>query len=244
MKVTVETTPWSDFQTKAFTEFNAQGAAYDMVVGDSQWLGAGSTGGPLRRPHRVLRSSTSLDEVMAPATVKYYSEYRRQELGDPGRGRRHRLGLPQGLVRGPDRDGGLQGQVRLRSRRAEGPGSSCATSPSSSTAPTRTATASPSTPTTPMTRWSMGVENAIFSYGGDLGDYATYKVDGHHQLAENVEALGALPRALRFHAAELGQGLLPGGQPGDHRGPGGDEHELLRLLPGARQPGDQPARRR
>ena len=25
VKVTVETTPWSDFQTKAFTEFNAKG---------------------------------------------------------------------------------------------------------------------------------------------------------------------------------------------------------------------------
>ncbi len=44
VKVTVETVPWPDFQTKAFTEFNAQGSAYDLVVGDSQWLGAGSTG--------------------------------------------------------------------------------------------------------------------------------------------------------------------------------------------------------
>ena len=43
--VTVETTPWPDSQTKAFTEFNAKGTAYDMVVGDSRWLGAGSTGG-------------------------------------------------------------------------------------------------------------------------------------------------------------------------------------------------------
>ena len=34
VKVTVETTPWQDFQTKAFTEFNAHGSAYDMVVGD------------------------------------------------------------------------------------------------------------------------------------------------------------------------------------------------------------------
>ena len=33
--VTVETTPWSDFQTKAFTEFNAKGSAYDLIVGDS-----------------------------------------------------------------------------------------------------------------------------------------------------------------------------------------------------------------
>ena len=45
VKITVETTPWSDFQTKTFTEFNAHGDAYDLVVGNSQWLGAGSTGG-------------------------------------------------------------------------------------------------------------------------------------------------------------------------------------------------------
>ena len=32
--VTVETTPWADFQTKTFAELNAQGDAYDMVVGD------------------------------------------------------------------------------------------------------------------------------------------------------------------------------------------------------------------
>ena len=43
--VTVQTTPWPDFQTKTFAELNAQGDAYDMVVGDSQWLGAASTGG-------------------------------------------------------------------------------------------------------------------------------------------------------------------------------------------------------
>ena len=45
VKVVVETTPWPDFQNKAFKEFTAKGSAYDMVVGDSQWLGAGSTGG-------------------------------------------------------------------------------------------------------------------------------------------------------------------------------------------------------
>ncbi len=49
VSVTVETTPWSDFQTKAFTEFNARGSAYDMIVGDSQWLGAASEGGALCR---------------------------------------------------------------------------------------------------------------------------------------------------------------------------------------------------
>ena len=45
VKVTVETTTWPDFQTKAFTEFNAHGNSYDLVIGDSQWLGEGSTQG-------------------------------------------------------------------------------------------------------------------------------------------------------------------------------------------------------
>src|SRR5688572_10651957 len=72
--VTVETTPWSDFQTKAFTEFNAQGDAYDMVVGDSQWLGAASTGGHYVELTDFVKEH-NLTEVMAPATMTYYSEY-------------------------------------------------------------------------------------------------------------------------------------------------------------------------
>ena len=41
----VEQTPWTDFQTKTFTEFASRGDAYDIVVGDSQWLGRGSDQG-------------------------------------------------------------------------------------------------------------------------------------------------------------------------------------------------------
>jgi multiple sugar transport system substrate-binding protein len=74
VKVTVETTPWPDFQTKAFREFAARGDAYDMVVGDSQWLGAGSTNGhyvdltDFFKKHNVAK-------IMAPATVEGYAEY-------------------------------------------------------------------------------------------------------------------------------------------------------------------------
>jgi multiple sugar transport system substrate-binding protein len=38
-EVVVEQIPWPDFQAKIFTAFAAQDDAYDMVVGDSQWLG-------------------------------------------------------------------------------------------------------------------------------------------------------------------------------------------------------------
>src|SRR6218665_970200 len=74
VKVTVETTPWGDFQTKAFTEFNAQGSAYDMIVGDSQWLGAASTAGHYVDLTEFGKENKVLD-LMAPATVKFYSEY-------------------------------------------------------------------------------------------------------------------------------------------------------------------------
>ena len=36
VKVVVETTPWPDFQNKAFKEFTAKSSAYNMMVGDSQ----------------------------------------------------------------------------------------------------------------------------------------------------------------------------------------------------------------
>ena len=74
VKVVVETVPWPDFQTKAFTEFNAKGDAYDLVVGDSQWLGAGSTGG-----HYVdltdFFAKYGVAKSMAAATVAGYAEY-------------------------------------------------------------------------------------------------------------------------------------------------------------------------
>ena len=36
--ITVQTTPWPDFQTKAFAEFTAKGHAIDIVVGDRMRL--------------------------------------------------------------------------------------------------------------------------------------------------------------------------------------------------------------
>ena len=95
--VTVETTPWGDFQTKTFAELNAQGDAYDMVVGDSQWLGQASTGG-----HYVNLSDwiveNGVDKTFVPATLQYYSIYEKVLVG-AARRRRKRLGLSQGLVR-------------------------------------------------------------------------------------------------------------------------------------------------
>src|SRR5262249_854069 len=74
VEVVVETPPWGDFQTKAFTEWNAHGDAYDMVVGDSQWLGAGSTAGHYVELTDFFKKNDVANK-MAKATVVGYAEY-------------------------------------------------------------------------------------------------------------------------------------------------------------------------
>ena len=70
----VETTPWSDFQTKTFSEFAARGDAYDMVIGDSQWLGRGATQGHYVDLTKWIKDR-GVDKSMAPATIVAYAEY-------------------------------------------------------------------------------------------------------------------------------------------------------------------------
>src|SRR5829696_2020059 len=39
IKVNVVQTPWGDFYTRVGTEWAAKGTSYDLIVGDSQWVG-------------------------------------------------------------------------------------------------------------------------------------------------------------------------------------------------------------
>ncbi len=243
VKVTVETTPWADFQTKAFAEFNAKGSAYDMVVGDSQWLGAASEGG-----HYVdltdFFNKHKLTETMAPATVKYYSEYpsnsgkywsipaegdavgwsyRKDWFEDPKEMEAFKakygydLAVPQDWKQ-------LRDIAEFFHRPDQKRYGVAIYTDNSYDA------------------LVMGFENAIFSWGGELGDYANYKVDGIINSDKNIAGAGGLQRALQVYAARLGEELLHRGQPGDHRKPGRDEHELLCLLPGTGQRVFQPER--
>jgi multiple sugar transport system substrate-binding protein len=188
--VTVETVPWPDFQTKAFTEFNAQGSAYDLVVGDSQWLGAGSTGGHYVDLTEFVKAN-NLTTAMAPATMKFYSEYpggsgtywsvplegdavgwayRKDWFEDPAEMAAFKekygydLAVPANLKQLVDIAEFFHRPDENRYGAAiysQGVGDAL----------------------------MMGVENFIFAYGGSLGDYATYKVTGLLNSPESVEGL-------------------------------------------------------
>jgi multiple sugar transport system substrate-binding protein len=189
-KVVIETVPWPDFQTKAFTEFNAKGDAYDLVVGDSQWLGAGSSGGHyVDLTNFVVKNG--LDKSMAPATVVGYAEYppkskkywavplegdatgwayRKDWFEDPKEKAAFKkkygydLGVPKTWAH-------LRDIAEFFHRPAEKRYGIAIYTDNTYDA------------------LAMGYENVLFGYGGDLGDYSTYKVRG---MVNSKEAIAAL----------------------------------------------------
>ena len=199
VKVTVETTPWSDFQTKAFTEFNAHGNAYDLIVGDSQWLGAASEAG-----HYVdlteFFNKHKLNEVMAPATVKYYAEYpsssgkywaipaegdavgwsyRKDWFEDPKEMEAFKAKYGYDLAV-PKTWAQLRDIAEFFHRPDENRYGAAIYTDNS------------------YDGLVMGVENVLFSYGGELGDYSKYKVDGIINSDKNVSALEYYRELYKF----------------------------------------------
>jgi multiple sugar transport system substrate-binding protein len=74
IKVNVVQEPWGSFGDLFFAEMSAQGTSYDMVVGDSQWLGQGSTQGHYVDMTGFL-NETGIADSVTPATLIYYGEY-------------------------------------------------------------------------------------------------------------------------------------------------------------------------
>src|SRR6201987_893574 len=190
VKVPVETVPWPDSQTKAFTEFNAKGDAYDLVVGDSQWLGAGSTG-----HHYVdltdFFAKYNVAKSMAAATVAGYAEYppgskkywavplegdangwayRKDWFEDPKEKAAFKekynydLDVPKDYTQLRDI---AEFFYRPKEKRY---GLTVYTDNS-------------------YDALVMGIMNTIFGYGGDMGDYATNQVEGITNSKESIEGL-------------------------------------------------------
>jgi multiple sugar transport system substrate-binding protein len=74
IKVNVTQEPWGSFGDLFFTVMAAGGDAYDMVVGDSQWLGQGATQGHYMNMTDFLVGEGIADTV-TEATLTYYGEY-------------------------------------------------------------------------------------------------------------------------------------------------------------------------
>lgn len=74
VKVTVVQEPWGSFGDRFYTAMAAKGTEWDMVVGDSQWIGQGATAGWYVDLTDFLKT-TGLGDSVTDATLKYYAEY-------------------------------------------------------------------------------------------------------------------------------------------------------------------------
>ncbi|RWF78783.1 MAG: extracellular solute-binding protein [Mesorhizobium sp.] len=199
VKVTVETTAWPGFQTKAFAEFNARGDAYDMVVGDSQWLGAGSTGG-----HYVdltdFFAKHDIAELMAPATVKFYSEY----PGDSGR--YWAVPLEGDAIGWAYRKDWFEDPKEMADFRAKYGYDLAVPNTFKEMRDIAEFFYRPDQKRYGIAIYTDnsydglvgGFESVLFSYGGELGDYATYEVDGFINSDRAVAALEFYRELYKF----------------------------------------------
>jgi multiple sugar transport system substrate-binding protein len=185
--VTVETTPWSDFQTKTFAELNAQGDAYDMVVGDSQWLGQATTAGHYVDLTEFVKEH-GVDESFVPATLEYYSLYDGKYWSIPAEGDANGWAYRKDWFEDPEEmaafkekygyDLGVPETFEQLVDIAE-----------FFTRPEENRYGVALYTQTAYDAMAMGLEQTIFTYGGDLGNYETGEVEGILNSPENVEAL-------------------------------------------------------
>jgi multiple sugar transport system substrate-binding protein len=66
--------PWGSFSDRFYTAMAANGTEWDMVIGDSQWLGTGATTGQYVDLTKFMNDNNFVKSV-TPATLKYYGEY-------------------------------------------------------------------------------------------------------------------------------------------------------------------------
>jgi len=206
VKVVVETTPWPDFQNKAFKEFTAKGSAYDMVVGDSQWLGAGSTGGhyvdltDFFKKHKVA-------ETMAPATVTSYAEYpgnSRKYWAIPLEGDANGFAYRKDWFEDPKEMAAFKAKYKYdlgvpKTWKELGDIAEFFHRPAEKRYGISIYTDNS------YDALVMGVENVIFSYGGELGDYATNKVAGITNSKDNIEALNFYKKLYGYTPPDWGK---------------------------------------
>ena len=211
IKVTVETTPWGDFQTKTFREFAAKGDSWDIVVGDSQWLGAGATQG-----HYVELTDwfikNGVDKSMAPATIVGYAEYpknskkywavplegdangwayRKDYFEDPKEKAAFKekygydLAVPKTWAQ-------LKDMAEFFHRPSENRYGVAIYTQKDYDAIT------------------MGVQNVVFAWGADLGDPNTYRVNGVLNTPGGIEALEFYKELYKYTPPDWGNVFFQG----------------------------------
>lgn len=85
VKVNVVQEPWGSYYNKVAAEWAAKGSGFDMVVGDSQWIGQGATQGHYLDITDFMKEK-GMDKTVTPATLQYYGTYNEKYWAYPTEG--------------------------------------------------------------------------------------------------------------------------------------------------------------
>ena len=74
IQVVVDQIPWGQFETKVFTTLAAKPDTYDIIIGDSQWLGKAAKGGHYMDLTSWMKTN-NINKNISPMALKYLGEY-------------------------------------------------------------------------------------------------------------------------------------------------------------------------
>jgi multiple sugar transport system substrate-binding protein len=190
IKVTVVEEPWSTFPDRVFAEFAAGGTAYDMVVGDSQWMGQGVTEG-----HYVELTDYFMEDFngksLVPATVEVYAEYPAgsgRYWAYPTEGDVMGWGYRKDLFEDPDEKAAFEEEYGYELDVPE-TWDQLYDIAEFFTRPDENLYGTVLHVSKDYDICTMGFENVMFSWGADWGDRETYEIDGVLNSSTAVESL-------------------------------------------------------
>ena len=191
--------PWSNFQDKVFNSFVGKSKLYDIVIGDSQWLGRNSVGGHYVDMTDWINENIDVDSIYPPAMTafaeypknskKYWAlpaevdaagyVYRKDFFEDPKEMSAFQEKYGYALAP-PETYSQLRDIAEFFNRPDEG--------------------------TYGIATWyskeydgiTMGFQQVMWSFGASYGDPETFKVDGHINTDDAVKALDYYKELLKF----------------------------------------------
>ncbi len=199
VKIKVVQEPWGTFPDRFGTEMAGQGTSYDLVVGDSQWLGQGATGGWYVELTDVFNTELN-GKNLAPATVAAYAEFPKGSgkywayptEGDAD-GWAYRKDLFEDEKNKTDFKAKYGYDLAIPKTWME-----LRDIAEFFTRPDQNLYGVSVYTQKDYDALTMGFENVLFSWGADWGDYSTYKVDGILNSKEGVEALDFYKQLYKF----------------------------------------------
>ncbi len=199
VNVKVVQEPWGTFGDRVFTEFAGKGASYDLVIGDSQWLGQGATQG-----HYVELTDVFMTELnggaLAPATVTAYAEYPKgsgRYWAYPTEGDADGWSYRKDLFEDPAEQEAFKAKYGYDLAVPE-TWAQLRDIAEFFTRPDQNLYGVSIYTQKDYDAITMGFQNVMFSWGADWGDQTTYKVDGILNSPENVEALEFYKELYQF----------------------------------------------